>query len=131
MDILREEDSPHPYGGAPCSTNGEGPTGARLDPRKNTGPRAGLVLTVFCSCLAQKELSILEFLVHGYREGGNLCFKLGYEVLPPLLSAEKHLLRERILMVGVPCRRRRGAGRRNHPEKLYPALYRAAFCLSV
>ena len=59
-----------------------------------------LVATVFCSCLEKKELRILEFLLQGYREGGKLCFKLGDSVVTPLLSAEKHLLREAHLLKG-------------------------------
>jgi hypothetical protein len=47
--------------------------------------------TVFCSCLAKKELRMLEFLLQSYREGGKLCFKLGDAVMAPLLKAEKHL----------------------------------------
>jgi probable DNA metabolism protein len=64
-------------------------------------PRAlELLKTVFCSCLAQKELRLLEFLLRGYREGGKLCCKLGDAVMAPLLSAEKHLLREAHLLQG-------------------------------
>lgn len=64
-------------------------------------PRAlELVTTVFFSCLAQKELRMLEFLLRGYREGGALCFSLGDETLTPLLQAEKHLLGEAHLFKG-------------------------------
>ena len=64
-------------------------------------PRAlELVTTVFCSCLEEKELRLLEFLLQGYREGGKLCFKLGDAVVAPLLKAEKHLLGEAHLLRG-------------------------------
>lgn len=69
-------------------------------PLKISGRALELVTTVFCSCLAQKELRILEFLLRGYREGGRLCFKLGDAVVAPLLSAEKHLLNEAHLLKG-------------------------------
>lgn len=69
-------------------------------PLKISGRALELVTTVFCSCLAQKELKILEFLLQGYREGGKLCFKLGDAVTAPLLSAERHLLREAHLLKG-------------------------------
>jgi len=59
-----------------------------------------LVATVFCSCLENRELRILEFLLRGYREGGKLCFKLGDAMTAPLLSAERHLLREAHLLKG-------------------------------
>ncbi len=59
-----------------------------------------LVTTVFCSCLPQKELRLLEFLLQGYREGGRLCFKLGDAVVAPLLGAERHLLHEAHLLKG-------------------------------
>ncbi len=59
-----------------------------------------LVRTVFCSCLEKKELRILAFLLRGYREGGNLCFKLGDAVVAPLLKAERQLLGEAHLLKG-------------------------------
>lgn len=69
-------------------------------PSKISGRALELVMTVFCSCLAKKELRILEFLLQGYREGKKLCFKLGDAVVAPLLNAEKHLLREAHLLKG-------------------------------
>lgn len=69
-------------------------------PLKISGRALELVTTVFCSCLAKRELRILEFLLRGYREGGNLCFKLGDAVTAPLLKAEKHLLGEAHLLKG-------------------------------
>lgn len=64
-------------------------------------PRAlELVTTVFSSCLEEKELKILAFLLRGYREGKRLCFQLGDAVMEPLLKAEKHLLGEVHLLKG-------------------------------
>ncbi len=64
-------------------------------------PRAlELIKTVFCSCLAEKELYMLQFLLRGYQEGGKLCFKLGDAAMEPLLKAEKHLLGEAQLLRG-------------------------------
>lgn len=59
-----------------------------------------LVTTVFCSCMPNKELRLLEFLLQGYKEGGKLCFKLGDPLMAPLLRAEKHLLHEAHLLKG-------------------------------
>lgn len=69
-------------------------------PSKISGRAMELVTTVFCSCLENKELRILKFLLQAYREGGKLCFKLGDAVMVPLLNAEKHLLREAHLLKG-------------------------------
>ena len=69
-------------------------------PLKISGRALELATTVFCSCLAKKELRILEFLLRGYREGGKLCFKLGDAMTAPLLRAEKRLLGEACLLKG-------------------------------
>lgn len=69
-------------------------------PQKISARALELVTTVFCSSLPQKELRLLEFLLQGYREGGKLCFKLGDDVMAPLLNAEKHLLSEAHLLQG-------------------------------
>lgn len=102
FEILREEDSPltmmdvHSIATDPARAER-----VRVSiPSKISGRALELVTTVFCSCLAQKELRILEFLLQGYREGGKLCFKLGDEVMKPLLSAERHLLGEAHLLKG-------------------------------
>lgn len=69
-------------------------------PAKISDRALELVTTVFCSCLENKELRILEFLLQGYQEGGGLCFKLGAAVTAPLLHAERHLLGEAQLLRG-------------------------------
>lgn len=63
-------------------------------PKKISGQALDLICTVFLSCLHQKELKMLTFLLRGYKEGGKLLNKLGDEVIAPLLAAELHLLRE-------------------------------------
>ena len=102
MDILRDEDSPLTLMDVrPIMTDPLRAERVRTSiPLKISSRALELVMTVFCSCLAKKELRILEFLLRGYREGGKLCFKLGDAVTAPLLSAEKHLLREAHLLKG-------------------------------
>lgn len=69
-------------------------------PAKISARALELVTTVFFSCLEEKELKILAFLLRGYREGGKLCFSLGDADMAPLLKAEKHLLGEAHLLKG-------------------------------
>jgi len=59
-----------------------------------------LIEMVFLSCLAQKELLMLKFLLRGYREGGRLLKRLGDPDVAPLLKAQKHLLGEAHLLKG-------------------------------
>ena len=59
-----------------------------------------LVNNVFLSCLEQKELKILTFLIRGYNEGRRLAYSLGDKDVAPLLAAEKHLLGEAHLLTG-------------------------------
>ncbi|SHI22979.1 probable DNA metabolism protein [Sporobacter termitidis DSM 10068] len=102
VDILREEDSPLTLMEVcPVVTDLTKAERVRASiPLKISARALELVTTVFCSCLAQKELRLLEFLLRGYREGGKLCFRLGDAVMAPLLSAEKHLLGEAHLLKG-------------------------------
>lgn len=102
MDILREENAPLTLMEVrPIITDPARAERVRASiPLKISDRALELVMTVFCSCLAQKELRILEFLLQGYREGGKLCFKLGDAVTAPLLGAERHLLREAHLLKG-------------------------------
>ncbi|MGI5984948.1 MAG: DNA metabolism protein [Clostridiales bacterium] len=96
FSIRREEDSPMTlYDVRSIVTDSAKAERVRASiPLKISERALELVITVFCSCLAEKELRILEFLLRAYREGGKLCFKLGDAAVAPLLSAEKHLLRE-------------------------------------
>ena len=59
-----------------------------------------LVNTVFFSCLPQKELKMLTFLLRGYNEGRGFAYSLGDKDVAPLLGAEKHLLGEAHLLTG-------------------------------
>ena len=69
-------------------------------PEKISKDALRLVKTVFLSCLAQKELHILRFLLRGYREGERLVKKLGDSDVAVLLKAERHLRGEAHLLTG-------------------------------
>ena len=71
-----------------------------LIPKKINNQALTLVYTVFLSCLEQKEVRILEFLLKAYQEGANLLNKLGDPTVAPLLKAERHLLCEAHLLKG-------------------------------
>lgn len=102
FDILREEDAqPSLMGALSVATDAAKAERVRASiPSKISSRALELVMTVFCSCLAKKELRLLEFLLRAYREGGKLCFKLGDACVAPLLGAEKHLLGEAHLLKG-------------------------------
>lgn len=102
IDILREEDAPLTLMGVrSIDTDPDKAERVRASiPLKISARALELVMIVFCSCLPSKELRILEFLLQGYQEGGELCFKLGDPVMAPLLRAEKHLLHEAHLLKG-------------------------------
>ena len=64
-------------------------------------PRAlELLEHVFLSCLAQKELLMLRFLLEGYAHGRDSTRMLGAPWVAPLLEAERHLLGEVHLLLG-------------------------------
>jgi probable DNA metabolism protein len=69
-------------------------------PKKISGDTLNLIKTVFLSCLKQKELHMLKFLLRGYREGGSIVKKLGDPDTAVLLKAERHLRREAHLLTG-------------------------------
>lgn len=102
LEILPEEDAqPTLMKVRPIGTDTAKAERVRVSiPAKISDRALELVTTVFCSCLAQKELRLLEFLLRGYREGGKLCFRLGDDAVAPLLRAEKHLLNEAHLLEG-------------------------------
>ena len=65
--------------------------------------REALELTeeVFCTCLDEKELRLLRFLLRGYREGGAfLRGGLADQQLAPLLAARRHMMGEAHLLQG-------------------------------
>ena len=59
-----------------------------------------LIETVFLSCLTQKELLMLTFLLRGYREGGKILNALGDPDVAPLLKAQRSLHSEAHLLTG-------------------------------
>lgn len=59
-----------------------------------------LVETVFLSCLPEKELCILQFLLLGYEQGAKTPNMLGHPLVNPLIKAEKHLHGEAHLLTG-------------------------------
>lgn len=69
-------------------------------PKKISGDALDLVKTVFLSCLKQKELHLLKFLLRGYREGGSIVRMLGDPDIAILLKAQRHLHGEAHLLTG-------------------------------
>lgn len=64
-------------------------------------PRAlQLLENVFLSCMKERELALLRFLLLGYAEGGRVTGQLGRAEIAPLLAAERHLLGECHLLRG-------------------------------
>ena len=64
-------------------------------------PRAvELVENIFLSCLENRELAMLRFLLLGYREGARAVGMLGHPDVDLLIKAEKHLLDECHLLLG-------------------------------
>lgn len=59
-----------------------------------------LVETVFLTCLEEKELSLLHFLLLGYELGAKTPNMLGHPTVSPLFKAEKHLHGEAHLLTG-------------------------------
>ena len=60
-----------------------------------------LAETVFCSCLEEKELRLLRFLLRGFQSGGDFL-RRGYsdKELAALLGARRHLMGEAHLLKG-------------------------------
>ena len=69
-------------------------------PAKISPPALELVETVFLSCLEEKEVAILRFLLKGYREGGKIVNMLGDPIVEKLLKAERHMMGECRLLLG-------------------------------
>ncbi|MDL2295063.1 TIGR03915 family putative DNA repair protein, partial [Ruminococcaceae bacterium OttesenSCG-928-D13] len=59
-----------------------------------------LIEAVFLSCLEEKELAMLRFLLLGYQEGRRTLWLYGHPDVHPLLAAEKHLGGEVHLLKG-------------------------------
>ena len=69
-------------------------------PKKISRDARRLIDEVFLSCLPDKELLMLKFLLRGYREGGKLLSMLGDPDVSPLLKAQRHLWGEAHLLKG-------------------------------
>ena len=64
-------------------------------------PRAlQLVENVFLSCIEERELALLRFLLLGYAEGAKVTQQQGRAEIAPLLAAERHLMGECHLLQG-------------------------------
>ncbi len=73
----------------------------RASIREKISPRAlELVESVFLSCLFQKEMALLRFLLLGYQDGLSVMQKLPHPDVAALLEAERGLLREAHLLTG-------------------------------
>lgn len=64
-------------------------------------PRAlELIESVFLSCLPEKELAMLRFLILGYNQGKKAAYMLGHPDVAPLLKAEQQIGHEAHLLTG-------------------------------
>lgn len=73
----------------------------RASVQKKISPRAmELLQSVFLSCLPQKELAMLRFLLLGYQEGSKTPWMFGHPLVQPLLKAEQHMMGEIHLLRG-------------------------------
>ena len=59
-----------------------------------------LIENVFLSCMEQKELAMLRFLLMAYRKGAEVLTMLGHPDVVVLLKAQRHLLHEAHLLTG-------------------------------
>lgn len=69
-------------------------------PEKISERAMDMIQTVFLSCLEQKELAMLRFLLLGYQLGSGVPYMFGHEDVKPVLEAEKHLGGEAHLLKG-------------------------------
>lgn len=68
---------------------------------QKVSPRAQeLIETVFLSCLAEKEMPLLRFLLLAYQEGAQVTRMLAHPDVATLLKAEQHLHGEAHLLKG-------------------------------
>jgi probable DNA metabolism protein len=69
-------------------------------PAKIGNGALSLVETVFLSCMPEKELALLKFLLRGYREGSRLMQLLGDPLMASLFQAEAAVGKEAHLLKG-------------------------------
>ena len=102
MDIVADTDEPITLYAVRAVQTDEGKAKRVLAsiPKKISWEALRLIETVFLSCLKQKELLMLNFLLRGYREGSGMVKRLGDADVAPLLKAQKHLLGEAHLLMG-------------------------------
>lgn len=67
-------------------------------PRRISAEAAQLIWCVFLSCMPDKELAILRFLLLGYRQGPRTMQLLSHRIVQPLLAARQNLLNEAHLL---------------------------------
>lgn len=73
----------------------------RLSIPKRMGRDAYLLLEdIFLSCMAEKEMALLEFLLLGYDEGRRVMDMLSHPSVAPLHKARRHLYGEAHLLTG-------------------------------
>jgi len=68
---------------------------AKISPRARS-----LLEMVFLTCLPEKELHLLRFLLYGYESACDISQRIAEPRVAVLLEAENHLLRERHLLLG-------------------------------
>lgn len=69
-------------------------------PAKISREAMELIETIFLSCLPDKEIAMLRFLLLGYREGARTTQLFGHPDVKPVLDAAKHLGGEAHLLKG-------------------------------
>lgn len=70
----------------------------RSIPKRISPEAAQLVRCVFLSCMPDKELAILRFLLLGYRRGRQVMYLVSHKTVQPLLAAQQSLLNEAHLL---------------------------------
>ncbi|MCL2054080.1 MAG: TIGR03915 family putative DNA repair protein [Oscillospiraceae bacterium] len=69
-------------------------------PKKISPGALTMVEDVFLSCMKEKELPLLKFLLLGYEKGAAAMTMLGHVSVAPLLKAQRHLHHEAHLLKG-------------------------------
>lgn len=82
-------------------TDGQKAERVRASIRQKLSLRAKeLIENVFLSCMEKKELALLRLIILLYKNGPSILNMLGHETVAPVMSAERHLLGERHLLLG-------------------------------
>ena len=101
-EIWPEKDfQPSLFGHKTIETDPEKAEKVRVSIPSKISPRAmEVVYKVFLTCLAQKEMALLRFLLLGYRVGSKAPWLFGHDDVKPVLDAEKHMMGETHLLKG-------------------------------